>query len=239
MTALDPRSSDPIHAFSHLVHDLRNQLTILLACADAVSRAVPSGMAAAEIDALVKSARQASDLTEQLIVGATIGIHPPRESRGVLDLNEVIRSSLATMRRAVGSNVSLKLLLSPESVMIAADIVQVERILLNLLVNAREAMPDGGSVLVETTYLPADLCNVGGLEPAHVRLTMTDMGVGMSPEVKARIFEPLFTTKRRGTGFGLNSVVHTVRALHGRISVESAPDRGTAVSVTLPIATSP
>jgi two-component system, cell cycle sensor histidine kinase and response regulator CckA len=236
MTAADRRSSDPIRAFSDLVHDLRNQLTVLLACADAVARAVPHGTAAVEIGALIKSAGHASDLTEQLIVAATIGIHVPPERPGVLDLNEAIRSNLATMRRAVGPTVSLRLLLSPETVMVAADIVQIERILLNLVVNAREAMPDGGSVLVETTFVPADLSSADGPEPGHVRLTVTDMGVGMSPEIKARIFEPLFTTKRRGTGFGLNSVAHTVGALHGTVSVETAVGRGTAVEVTLPIA---
>jgi two-component system, cell cycle sensor histidine kinase and response regulator CckA len=236
MSAADRRSSDPIRTFSHLVHDLRNQLTILVACADAVGRAVPLGTAALELDALVKSARHASDLTEQLIVGATIGVHPPPERPGVLDLNEAIRSNLATMRRAVGPTISLRLLLSPETVMVAADIVQIERILLNLVVNARDAMPDGGSVLVETTFVPGDVSSADGPEPDHVRLTVTDMGVGMSPEVKARIFDPLFTTKSRGTGLGLNSVAHTVRALHGTLSVETAVGRGTAVEVTLPIA---
>lgn len=235
MTADELRPVESIVPFSYLVHDLKNQLSILVFCADTVSRAVPSGLAAVEVDALLKAAGRASNLTDQLLVASAIGAQPYLPPPGPVDLNAVIRSNLATIRRIAGEHISVRLRVSRDAAMVIADIIQIERILLNLVLNACEAMPDGGSMLVETSVLPSRPTDAGEPPHAGIRLTVTDMGRGMRPEVVERIFEPLFTTKPRGTGFGLNSVAHTVRALQGTIAVESGVDRGTMVSITLPL----
>ena len=119
---------------------------------------------------------------------------------------------------------------------ISADIVQIERILVNLVLNAADAMPDGGALVIETALIPV-APGPGGAKASQVQLTVTDSGAGMTPEVKGRIFEPLFTTKPRGTGLGLTSVAYTVRQLEGTIAVDSGPNRGTTVTVTLPLHT--
>jgi signal transduction histidine kinase len=235
MTADDLCPADLASPFSHLVHDLKNQLSILVVCAETV-RAAVAGRAAPEIDALLKVAGRAARITDELVVAATIGAHTRLTPRAPLDLNAVIRSNLATIRRIAGDRISVRLGLARTAAMVAADILQIERILLNLVLNACESMPDGGSMLIETSVLPAKPADVGVPAGAAIQLTVTDMGRGMDPAVIERIFEPLFTTKPRGTGFGLNSVAHTVRALQGTIAVESGVDRGTKVSVTLPLA---
>ena len=236
MAAADLNAADPNAPFCHLVHDLKNQLSILVFCVETVRGALPRDLAAVEIDALLKAAERASNLTDELLVAAAVGAQPRRTPSVPIDVNAAIRSNLATIRRLAGDRISVRLRLSRDAAMVTADIIQIERILLNLVLNACEAMPEGGSMLLETSVVaakPTDGCEPA---PGRIRLTVTDMGRGMAPEVIERIFEPLFTTKPRGTGFGLNSVAHTVRALQGTIAVESGVDRGTMVTITLPLA---
>ena len=235
MTAADRQPSDPILAFSQLVHDLKNQLTIVMACTDALAMMVPKGIADTEIEALVKSAQRASALSDEFLVGAMIGAHDRLEPRPAIDLNASIRTMMRTMRQICGEQIDLRLRESPHQVPVAADMIQIERILINLVLNARDAMPDGGILTVETTYIPAVPGAPGGTRAARVRLMVSDTGRGMTPDVKGRMFEPLFTTKARGTGLGLHSVAYTVRELEGSIAVESVVDRGTTVIVTLPL----
>ena len=236
MTAAEKHHpSDPIIAFSQLVHDLKNQLTILIACTDAVVRAVPRDVARPQLEALVKSAERATALTEEFLVGAMIG-HARVDSRPAVDVNTVLRSTLPTLLRLAGDAIAVDLRLSPEPVPVSADTLEIERIVLNLVLNARDAMPAGGAIAIQTTFVPPLPGGPAGPKPPQVRLTVTDTGRGMTPEVKGRMFEPLFTTKLRGTGLGLNSVACTVRELAGTIAVESGVDRGTTVTVTLPIA---
>jgi signal transduction histidine kinase len=237
MTADDLHPVEPASSFCHLVHDLKNQLSILLVWAEAVRSAVPEGKAALDIESLLNAAGRAAKLTDEILVAATIGAHPRVTPHAPLDLNAVIRANLGTIRRLAGARISVRLRLSPGGAMVAAEIIQIERILLNLVLNACEAMPDGGSMLVETSVVSSVPTDAGEPTPAGIRLTVTDMGRGMCPEVIERIFEPLFTTKPGGTGFGLNSVAHTVRALRGSIAVESGVERGTMVSITLPLVT--
>ena len=235
MTADELFPVDTTSPFSHLVHDLKNQLSVLIVCAETV-RAAVAGLAAPEIDALLKAAGRAATITDELLVAATIGAHPCPVPPAPLDLNAVIRSNLTTIRRIAGDRISVRLRLSRDAAMVVAEIIQIERILLNLVLNACEAMPEGGSLLVETTVVCSKPADAGEPARSGIRLTVADMGRGMCPEVIGRVFEPLFTTKARGTGFGLNSVAHTVKVLQGTIAVESGVDRGTMVTVTLPLA---
>ena len=237
MTAADRQPSPSILAFSQLVHDLKNQLMIVLACADAVARIVPKGVADVELEALVKSSERATALTEEFLVGAVIGAHAGGGECPPLDLNAATRSTIPTLRRIAGERTEVRFRESPHSLPIAADMIQIERVLINLVLNARDAMPDGGSLTIETTFIPPVPRGPGPAKPAHVRLMVTDTGRGMTSEVKGRMFEPLFTTKLRGTGLGLNSVSYTVRDLQGTIAVESNVNRGTSVIITLPLIT--
>jgi two-component system, cell cycle sensor histidine kinase and response regulator CckA len=235
MTAADRHLSQSILAFSQLVHDLKNQLAIVLACTDVVARVIPKGVADTELEALVKSAERASALSDTFLVGAVIGSHDDLETRPPVDLNTALRSTLPTLRRILGDRIEVRLRQSPHPLPIASDLIQIERILINLVLNARDAMPEGGTLTIETTFIPPAPRPPGGPKPPQVRLMVTDSGVGMTPEVKGRMFEPLFTTKPHGTGLGLNSVAYTIRDLDGTIAVDSAINRGTTVVVTLPL----
>ena len=164
-----------------------------------------------------------------------IGTHDRVEPRPAIDLNSSVRTMMRTMRQICGEQIALCLRETPNPAPVAADMIQVERILINLILNARDAMPDGGTLTIETTFIPPVPRAPGGPKAARVRLTVSDTGRGMSPDIKGRMFEPLFTTKTRGTGLGLHSVAYTVRELEGTIAVESVVDRGTTVFVTLPL----
>jgi signal transduction histidine kinase len=226
--------TDPILAFSQLVHDLKNQLTIVVACTDALARIIPDGVVDIELNMLVKSAERASALTDEFLIGAMIGGHPGFGPRPTIELNAATRATLPTLRRIAGGRIDLRIRESSDPLPVSAAMVQVERILINLVLNAADAMPDGGALVIETAMVPVAACP-GGTKPPHVQLTVSDSGRGMTPEVKGRIFEPLFTTKPRGTGLGLTSVAYTVRQLEGTIAVDSGPSRGTTVTITLPL----
>jgi two-component system, cell cycle sensor histidine kinase and response regulator CckA len=146
----------------------------------------------------------------------------------------------AMFRQLVGEQVQLETRLDPAAGDVEADLAQLEQVILNLVVNARDAMPGGGSCQIETAAVavPEDLAGLRlGLEPGrYVRIAVEDTGGGMSEETKSHLFEPFFTTKERGkgSGLGLATVYGIVRQSGGRVHVESAVDRGTRVEVYLP-----
>jgi signal transduction histidine kinase len=218
-------------ALSQLVHDLKNQLTVMLACADDVARVVPPGVADNQIGLLQRCAERASAIAEEFLIAA----HPRFEGRRTVDLNLAVRSAQATLARVTDASIHLELRLSHEPLPVAAELIELERILLNLALNARDAMPDGGVLTVETERIAPVPQGAASLSAGKARLTVRDTGRGMPAEVKGRMFEPLFTTKPRGTGLGLNSVAFTVRQLQGMISVESSVDIGTTVTIVLPL----
>ena len=183
MDAAERQSSDPILAFSQVVHDLKNQLTIVMACTDALALLVPRGVADTELEALIKSAERASALSDEFLVGAMIGAHDRLEPRPAIDLNASLRTMMRTVRQICGEQIELCLRESPNPVPVAADMIQVERILINLVLNARDAMPEGGGLTIETTYIPAVPRAPGGPKAARVRLMVTDTGRGMTPEI--------------------------------------------------------
>jgi len=208
-------------AVAQFVHDLRNDLTVIIGCAENISRRVPKGHADEEIAEVRRSADHAAVLARELVKAA----RPRFANRRPVDLNHVVASAMATVSRCAGEHIRVRLRLSSDPVAVVADAAELERIILNLAFNARDAMPGGGVLTVETAF-----------EDAFARLTVSDTGCGMTSELKARIFEPFFTTKQSGTGLGLNSVAFTVNQLHGEISVESSPGRGTSVTVLIPLA---
>jgi signal transduction histidine kinase len=218
-------------AVAQFVHDLRNQLTVMIACADRIFQLVPRGEADYEIAELRVCAERASQLTRELLIAARPGSAP----RGPVELNLVVNGVMPTLSRFLGERIQLRTRLSQEPVTVLSEPLELERILLNLALNARDAMADGGDLTIETDV--ADLLPLGQVtgEPVpYAQLSVTDTGCGMTPDVEARIFEPFFTTRATGTGLGLSSIAFTVRQLQGMVSVQSEPGQGTRVTVHLP-----
>jgi two-component system, cell cycle sensor histidine kinase and response regulator CckA len=220
-------------AAAQLVHDLRNQLTIMLGCVDNVAEVVLTGEADQEIAELRQCVERALLLTGELLIAA----RPRSATRGPVDLNRVVASAVERLSPIMADRIDLRLRLSPVTIPIVAEPLELERIVVNLAFNACDAMAGEGVLTIETAaaYGEASGHVESTLRRPHARLTVSDTGHGMTPEVKARIFEPFFTTKENGTGLGLSSVAFTVRQLHGTILVDSQPGGGTFVSVILPL----
>jgi two-component system, cell cycle sensor histidine kinase and response regulator CckA len=161
----------------------------------------------------------------------------------VLDLNRVISDAGTLLQRLIGADVAMSCSLAPDLLPIKGHPGQIEQILVNLAVNARDAMPQGGTLAFETKNVSPpgsgegrraeDALMAGG---AYVRLTVTDSGVGMDDHVKARLFEPFFTTKGpgQGTGLGLATINSIVSRSNGRIRVDSEPGAGTSFTIDFP-----
>lgn len=212
------------------VHDLRNVLTILSACAERLAERAPRGVADDELADLRAYVSRALVLSTELLVAADRPI-----VRTSVDLNDVVTPVIATLSRCLGPRLRLRLRLAAGPLGVVADPSEIEKILLNLSINAIEAMGHQGLLTITTgrvvklSPLPARDANVG-----VARLEVSDTGCGVSDDVVAAdIFEPSSTTKD-GAGLGLTSAAATVRSLGGTIRVDSTPGRGTTVTVDLP-----
>jgi signal transduction histidine kinase len=232
-------TADPGHLSTALyVHDLRSLLNVIVVCADGMAHQLPGGPAGTDYRELLRATERASWLTRELLLAA----RPGSATRGAVDVNRVISEAGETLARLVGDEVRVTLRLSAEPATAIAAVHEVERILLNLAQNARDAMPEGGTLTFETAVIPASpWAPTSDDTPAvnSVRLRVSDTGYGMTSEVKARIAEPFFTTRKMGTGLGLSSVAFTVEQLGGTITVESQPNVGTRVTIQLPLAAPP
>jgi two-component system, cell cycle sensor histidine kinase and response regulator CckA len=158
----------------------------------------------------------------------------------ILDLNQVIWEAHKLLRRLVPADIDIVPLLHPALGRVKADPGQIQQILINLLINARDAMPQGGKVTIETANMEFDESYCGqhpGVQPGtHVLLTVRDTGCGMGAETRSHIFEPFFTTKEqgKGTGLGLSTIYGIVKQSGGRLDVESSLGKGTAFRIYLP-----
>jgi PAS domain S-box-containing protein len=210
-----------------VAHDFNNLLTVILGNADMLaSKAEDLERRGRRIASIRQAAERGRDLTRQLLAFA----RRQHLSPVTLDVNALIRDFAPLMRQAIGEAVTLELALAEALLCAHVDPTQLEAALLNLAVNGRDAMAEGG-VLAVATRLDGD----------HVLIEMRDSGVGMSPEVQDRIFEPFFTTKEvgKGSGLGLSQVYGFVRQSEGEVRVESQPGRGTTFSLRLPAAAGP
>ncbi len=220
-----------------VAHDFNNLLTIIMGYSEmALAKLPPDSSLIGDVQQIAKAAERAAGLTRQLL---TFSRNQPVEIKN-LRLNEVLRNLNGMLRRLIAADVEIVLELAEDSGVIQADPVQIEQVILNLAVNARDAMPDGGKLLIETSRVLVDrefAAGHVGLQPgSHIMLSVSDTGTGMSPEVRARIFEPFFSTKEtgKGTGLGLATVYGIVKQMEGAIWVYSDPGQGSVFKLLLP-----
>ena len=214
-----------------VAHDFNNLLTVINGFADlTLDQLRPGDPLRGMVEEVRKAGERASGLTRQLLALSRQQVLEPK----VLDVNGVVGEAAAMLRRLIGEDVELVTALDPALRPVKADPGQIEQVLINLVVNARDAMPRGGRVTVETRNVEPD--GEAARPAGYVVFRVSDTGCGMTDEVKARIFDPFFTTKEvgRGTGLGLATVHGIVTQAGGRVEVESEVGRGTTFAVYLP-----
>jgi PAS domain S-box-containing protein len=233
------RRSQKMEAFGKLAggvaHDFNNLLTVITG----YNEVLLSELAATDpkreyVEELARATNRASTLTSQLLAFSRQQKLQPR----VVNLNEVLRDTSKMLARVIGEDMRMRIVPADDLGNIKADVGQIEQVLMNLAVNARDAMPGGGSVTMRTRNATAPGEHTPAALPPgeYALLEVTDTGTGMSPEVQARIFEPFFTTKApgQGTGLGLATCYGIVKQSGGEIAVQSKPGAGTTFQIYLP-----
>ena len=220
-----------------VAHDFNNLLHIVSACTELLRDEVPPGAKSSEyLSNIGNAVQRGSQLTRQLLAFSRQQIVQPC----VLDLNERLQETGELLRPLMGDDVELLIVPKADSAPIEADPGQIDQILVNLAVNSRDAMPHGGKFILETSLVNLDEDFAAENTPVragqHVVLSVSDNGVGMNEETRARIFEPFFTTKEfgKGTGLGLATVYGIVKQSGGHIWLYSEPGRGTTFKIYLP-----
>lgn len=214
-----------------IAHDFNNLMTIILGyCESISSELIDRAPLRKHLHEIYKAAEQANSLTRQLLAFS----RPQKPKAGLLNLNEVLTEISRMLRRLLRDDVELKLLPDPNLGLICADHGQIHQVIMNLVINAADAMPRGGKLVVATANVEfeesrcQEIASPGGFRRL-VCLTVSDTGTGRDPEVKARVFDPFFTTKEhgKGTGLGLATVHGIVHHAGGHISLEGEPEHGT------------
>ena len=220
-----------------IAHDFNNMLTVISGYSEMLMRDLEKQDPVYKgLEEIRKTAEKSSALTRQLLAFSRRQILQPR----VLDLNAVIASADQMFRRLIGEDIQLVTLSGQNLGRVKVDPGQLEHVILNLIVNARDAMPAGGKITIETMNIMLDENDVlrqpGSKTGRYVMLSINDAGSGMTDEVKARLFEPFFTTKEvgKGTGLGLATVFGIVKQNDGYIEVDSQPGKGTTFKIYLP-----
>ncbi len=235
------RQSQRMEAIGRLAggvaHDFNNLLTAILGYTErGISSLAPDHQAQASLIEIQKAGEQAADLTRQLLAFSRQQVLQPK----VQDLNKIVTDMESLLRRTIGEDVEIVTRLEPGLERVKVDGGQIEQVLLNLAVNARDAMADGGELFLETRDVILDEHYAAAhvpVEPgAYVALTVSDTGSGMTEDVRDQIFEPFFTTKSpdKGTGLGLSTVYGIVKQSGGYIWVNSEPGTGTSIDIFLP-----
>ena len=217
-----------------IAHDFANLLTVILTSANLAQSRSQDARVSEELSAISGAAERGALLTRQLL--AISRTHPL--SLQAVDLGERLRSLATLLHRVLPERITLELSDDGEAALVEGDPSQLDQVLMNLCINARDAMPGGGSLKIRTERLPASTGPDGEPSGPWVGVSVTDTGSGMPPEVVERVFEPFFTTKpdRAGTGLGLAVVFSIVRQHGGRIACESTVGQGTTFRLRLPIA---
>ncbi|MCX8118017.1 MAG: PAS domain S-box protein, partial [Desulfobacterota bacterium] len=235
------RQSQKMEAIGRLAggiaHDFNNILTVIKgSCQLSLLGLHEKDPLYVHLKEIEQSADRAADLIRQLLAFSRKQVLEPR----VLDLNGIVKNLEKMLRRILGEDIELVTFLGEEIGRVKVDPGQMEQAIINLAVNARDAMPKGGKLTIETADIELDedyaKRHVGVIPGAYVMLSISDTGIGMTPEIQERIFEPFFTTKERGkgTGLGLSTVYGIVKQSGGNIWVYSEPGRGTTFKIYLP-----
>lgn len=225
-----------------IAHDFNNLLVAILGYADLLAKDLAPGDARlAHVEQVRMAGERAASLTKQLLAFSRRQVI----DRQPLSLTEVVRDMAPMLHRLIGENIRLDCRIDPTVAATKADRGQIEQVVMNLVVNARDAMPQGGTLTISTrnAVVSGNHDGVKGPIPAgrYAVLSVEDTGVGMAPEVQAHLFEPFFTTKEegKGTGLGLSTVYGIVVNSGGAVSVRSVPGRGSAFDVYLPATHAP
>jgi PAS domain S-box-containing protein len=221
-----------------VAHDFNNMLTVIIGYSDMIlDDDAPTAPIAEKIDVLKKAATHAVELTRQLLAFGRRQLVQPR----VLNVNTIVENNFEMLRRSIGDDIELVTNLDAGLGAVRTDAGQIEQILMNLVVNAKHAMPLGGKITIETQNVTPDEPCESGTPPVNagpfVMLAVSDTGCGMDAATQARIFEPFFTTKElgKGTGLGLSIVYGIVKQSEGHIRVFSQPGQGARFEILLPL----
>lgn len=228
-----------------IAHDFNNILTAILGISELILSTIPKDdplKLREDIESISRVGQRAVDLVKQLLAFSRRQILVTK----TLNLNVVITDIEKMLKRLIGEDIELVVNTAPKLGNVQADPVQIEQIILNLAVNARDAMPNGGKLIIQTANVKLDTayCKLGkvSLTPGdYVMMAISDTGTGMSEDVKSKVFEPFFTTKEKGqgTGLGLSTVYGIVKQSHGDILVYSEENKGTTLKVYLPLVKQP
>jgi two-component system, cell cycle sensor histidine kinase and response regulator CckA len=220
-----------------VAHDFNNLLAVISGYSDLLLENLePSDQRRAKLEHIKQAAHSAAGLTRQLLMFSRQQIIQPV----VMDINQIVGNTATMLRRLIKENIEFAVILEPKLDAVNADPGQIEQLILNLVVNARDALPKGGQLTIQTRNVQTENDSVhaeSGIFPGRfVLLEVTDTGTGMDHETQARIFEPFFTTKAvgKGTGLGLATVYGIVKQNNGRIEVQSKLGHGSSFKVYLP-----
>jgi len=209
-----------------VAHDFNNLLMVITGYSHMLLDAMhPSDPARQDLEQVVKASERATDLTRQLLAfSRRQGVRA-----ALVNVNTLVGEMERMLRRVLASEIELTIRLAPDLKSVRADPGQIEQVILNVVVNARDAMPSGGRLSIETK-------NSGdGKDGDGITIAITDSGIGMEPQVLSRVFEPFFTTKEHGTGLGLATSYGIIKENGGDLRVESAPGQGTTFYIDLPV----
>jgi two-component system cell cycle sensor histidine kinase/response regulator CckA len=219
-----------------IAHDFNNLMMVVIGHSQRLLQQLATHPARRELEMISQAGMRAAALTKKLLTFSRRQVFEPKE----LPVNQAIREMEDILQRLIGEHIQMVVVLHPNTGHALVDPVQLEQIVMNLVLNARDAMPDGGLLNIETDYVDMDeqfvRAHPGSTTGPYVKIAVQDAGCGMDPEMLSHIFEPFFTTKGpdKGTGLGLATVYGIVKQSQGYIDVASQPGRGSRFTVYLP-----